>query len=322
MQLGKPKSFASLCGLGVLCVKFFSSHAKHTRNAKKSASVLRRSLGVTLLLVPFVAATIASGQAMQEPGDALDLSKHKLSLVYSDDFSKPEKIVYEQDLTGKLANGKTIRNSMPVANAIWVAEGRGGVEIRDGKLRVSPLPFDVTGKQIKDQPRSHMVVWNRRIFPANFLAEFEMNPSGSTNGLTIVFFCATGKNGEDIFEMSLPPREADYKNYHSGAIANYSDAYWSRNTEDEAATNRLRKNPGFALVAQGRSLTTGPTDRTHRVRILKFGGHIEIEIDARVVLKWDDTGAPLGAGRIGFRSMQGVSLITYDNFKVWKLSKK
>jgi hypothetical protein len=167
-----------------------------------------------------------------------------------------------------------------------------------------------------------MVVWNAKVFPGDFLAEFEMNPSGSTNGLTIVFFCATGKNGEDIFDLSLPPREADYKNYHSGAIANYSDAYWSRNTNDEASTNRLRKNPAFALVAQGRSLTTGSTDQTHRVRIFKFGGHIEIEIDGHVVLKWDDTGKPLGAGRIGFRSMQGVSMIKYDNFKVWKLAKK
>ncbi|MGH7784620.1 MAG: DUF1961 family protein, partial [Candidatus Binatia bacterium] len=111
-------------------------------------------------------------------------------------------------------------------------------------------------------------------------------------------------------------------NYHSGAIVNYSDAYWSRNTSGEAATNRLRKNPGFALVGEGDSLTLGPTNVTHHIRVLKSGGHIEIEINDRVVLKWDDTGTPLGPGRIGFRSMEGVSLITYDNFKVWKVSKK
>ena len=137
-----------------------------------------------------------------------------------------------------------------------------------------------------------------------------------------VCLITAGKNGEDIFDESLPLRNADYKNYHSGAIANYSDAYWSRNDADEAATNRLRKNPGFTLEAQGQSLTSGETDTTHRVRILKYGGHIEIEINGRVVLKWGDTGNPLGAGRIGFRSMEGVSLITYENFKVWKLSKK
>ena len=270
-----------------------------------------------------VAASVGFAQQMQEPDAALDLSTYKLSLVYSNDFSKPQEIASENNLVRTLANLKQVRTSIPDKRAVWIAEGHGGADIQGGKLIVSPFPLDMrTGDQIRSAPRSHMVVWNNTIFPADFLAEFEMNPSGSTNGLTIVFFCATGKNGEDIFDIDLPPRNADYKNYHSGAIANYSDAYWSRNTDDEASTNRLRKNPGFALVAQGRSLTTGSTVTTHHVRILKFGGHIEIEIDGRVVLKWDDTGAPLGAGRIGFRSMEGVSLITYDNFKVWRLSKK
>jgi hypothetical protein len=274
------------------------------------------------LLFASVAAPVVFSQQLQKPGPSIDLSKYSLSLVYSNDFNKPQKIVFEKDLTEKLASGQWIRTSMPDRNAVWIAEGRGGADIRGGKMRVSPLPFDISGRQMSSEPRSHMVVWNSKVFPADFLAEFEMNPTGSNNGLTIVFFCATGKNGEDIFDISLPPRNADYRNYHSGAIANYSDAYWSRNTEDEAATNRLRKNPGFVLEAQGPSLTIGVTDTTHSVRILKSGRHIEIEINGRVVLKWDDRGKPLGAGRIGFRSMAGVSLITYDNFRVWKISKK
>ena len=273
-------------------------------------------------LLTAVTYSAAFSQQMQEPGNALDLSKYKLDLIYSNDFSEPQEIVYEENLVRTLANLKQIRAAVPDKRAVWIAEGRGGVDFRDGKMRVSPLPFDASGKQIKTEPRSHMAVWNNTIFPPDILAQFEMNPNGSTNGLTIVFFCATGKNGEDIFDRSIPPREADYKNYHSGAIANYSDAYWSSNTDDEATTNRLRKNPGFTLEAQGRSLTTGPTDKTHQVRILKYGGHIEIEIDGRVVVNWDDLGTPLGAGRIGFRSMEGVSLVTYDSFKVWKLSKK
>jgi hypothetical protein len=295
----------------------FGSSLMRTQGLKK-----RSITAVCVCICSIVAASVVYTQQVQQPGEALDLSKYKLSPVYSNDFSKPQDVVFEENLVRTLANLKAVRVSVPDKRAAWIAEGRGGVEIRDGKLRVSPLPFDASGNQIKSEPRSHMVVWSSQIFPADFLAEFEMDPNGSTNGLTIVFFCATGKNGEDLFDTSLPVREADYKNYHSGAIANYSDAYWSRNTDDEASTNRLRKNPGFALVAQGRSLTTGSTEATHQIRILKFGGHIEIEIDRHVVLKWDDTGTPLGAGRIGFRSMEAVSLITYDNFKVWKLSRK
>ena len=293
------------------------SNLMRTRERKNKSAV-----SLWCFLFAAMAASSAFSQKMLESGEALELSKYNLSPVYSNDFSRPQNVVFEDSLIRTLANLKQVRASVPDTRAAWIAEGRGGVDIRNGKLRVSPLPFDASGNQIKSEPRSHMVVWSSQMFPADFLAEFEMNPSGSNNGLTIVFFSATGKNGEDLFDTSLPLREADYKNYHSGAIANYSDAYWSRNTDDEASTNRLRKNPGFALVAQGPSLTTGATDRMYRVRILKFGGHIEIEIDGHVVVKWDDTGTPLGAGRIGFRSMEGVSLITYDNFKVWKLSKK
>ena len=75
-------------------------------------------------------------------------------------------------------------------------------------------------------------------------------------------------------------------------------------------------------MAEGPSLTTGPTDVTHRVRVLKSGGHIEVEVNGRVVIKWDDTERPHGAGRIGLRSMEGVTMVAYDNFKVWQVTAK
>jgi hypothetical protein len=134
--------------------------------------------------------------------------------------------------------------------------------------------------------------------------------------------CATGKNGEDLFDPSLPPRRADYNAYHSGAIANYTDSYWSRNTEAESVSNRLRKNPGFRQVAEGPSLTTGPTHVRHRLRVLKVGPHIEVEVNGKVTIRWDDPEKPLGAGRIGLRSMEGVTIVSYDNFKVWQVAPK
>lgn len=284
----------------------------------------------SLLLVAMICvcgAAIAFSQDATVPQQAvsdspIDLSKYKPHSVYSNDFSKPQKIVFERDFTTQDSTGKLKRTAKPDPKAEWIAEGNGGVDVRDGKLRASPLKFDSKGEQIPSKDRSHLVIWNKHIFPADFLAEFDMSPNGSTNGLTIVFVCATSKNGGDIFDLALPPRQADYKTYHSGEIANYSDSYWSRNTEVESVSNRMRKNPGFTLVAEGKSLTTGATSVTHHVRMLKIGGHIEMEINGKVIFKWDDPEKPLGAGRIGFRSMEGVSLITYDNFKVWKVSAK
>lgn len=256
-------------------------------------------------------------------GAALDVSKYKLNPVYENDFSQWQKIVREEDFIAKLPGGEWRRTGHPAPDAEWIAEGEGGCIVRDGKLWVAPSEFNAAGqpKPVESYRRSHMVVWNRRVFPADFLLEFDMNPCGSTNGLTIVFFCATGKKGEDIFDLSLPPRRADYQTYHSGALANYSDAYWSRNNEEEKVSNRLRKNPGFVQIATGESLTTGPTDVTHHVRILKFGGHIEVEVNGKTVLQSDDL-HPLGAGRIGLRCMEGVTKVAYDNFKVWEIQKQ
>jgi Domain of unknown function (DUF1961) len=253
----------------------------------------------------------------------LDLSGYDLRPFYENDFSRPQNIVSEEDLIEQ-TGGVWRRKARPARDAEWVAEGWGGAEIRDGRLVVAPSPFDASGKPRPVEPsrRSHMVVWNHRIFPADFLLEFEMSPGGSTNGLTIVLFCGAGRNGEDIFDLSLPPRRAEYQAYHSGAVANYTDSYWSRNNETESISNRLRKNPGFKQVAEGPSLTTGPTDVTHRLRILKSGAHVEVEINGKVVIKWDDPERPYGPGRIGLRSMEGIKMVAYDNFKVWRLTAK
>jgi Domain of unknown function (DUF1961) len=253
----------------------------------------------------------------------LDLSGYDLRPFYENDFSQSQKIAREEDLIEQ-AGAVWRRKARPAPDAEWIAEGWGGAEVRNGKLLVAPSPFDASGRPrpVEVGRRSHMVIWNHRIFPADFMLEFEMSPYGSTNGLTIVLFCAAGQKGEDIFDLSLPPRRAEYQAYHSGAVANYTDSYWSRNNESESLSNRLRKNPGFKQVAEGPSRTTGPTDVTHRVRVLKSGGHIEVEVNGRVVIKWDDPERPHGAGRIGLRSMEGVTMVAYDNFKVWQLTAK
>ena len=306
-RVGPGTRIESLAGREVCCVKFWLM-----------VSLVISAAGIRII----AASTETIGRS--SPLRAIDLSNYQLQLVYSNDFSKPQKIVREEDLIEYSAGGAWRRKASPPRDAEWVAEGWGGAEIRDGKLRVAPSPFDDNGKPVAvdSGKRSHMVIWNSRDFPSDFLLQFEMSPCGSTNGLTIVLFCGRGADGKDLFDPSLPPRRAEYKNYHSGAIANYTDAYWSRNNEAEAVSNRLRKNPGFKEVASGPSRTTGATNVTHHVRILKSGGHIEIEINREVVVKWDDLEEPLGDGHIGFRSMEGVTMVAYDNLKVWQLAPK
>ncbi len=254
----------------------------------------------------------------------IDLTRYNLKPIYENDLSQPQTVAREEDLIERLPSGAYRRKALPATNAEWIAEGWGGCVVRAGKLWVAPSEFDASGepKAVEYSQRSHMVIWNQRMFPANFLLAFDMSPCGSTNGLTIVLFSATGNGGQDLFDLSLPPRRGVYAAYHSGAIANYTDAYWSRNNEVERTSNRFRKNPGFNEVAAGHSLTAESSDQTYHVRILKFGGHIEVEIDGNVVLAWEDSDKPHGAGRIGLRSMAGVTKIVYDNFRVWELTSR
>jgi len=279
-------------------------------------------LRLVVFLIGFLCFT-GPGRTFTTQTASLNLSTYDLRPFYENGFSKSQKITREEDLI-ELAGSVWRRKARPANDAEWIAEGWGGAEVRDGKLFVSASTLDASGRSrpVESERRSHMVVWNRRIFPSDFLLEIEMNPCGSSSGLTIVFFAAAGVNGEDIFDLALPPRRADYQAYHSGALATYSDSYWSRNTEAESISNRLRKNPGFKQVAEGPSMTTGATDVTHHLRILKIGAHIEVEIDGRIVIKWDDPDRPLGAGRIGLRSMEGVTMVAYDNFKVWQVTPK
>ena len=269
------------------------------------------------------AARTATTQTAAGVAAPLDLSGYDMRPFYENDFSRPQKIAREEDLIEQVGTVWR-RKASPAPDAEWIAEGWGGAEVRDGRLLVAPSPFDSAGRPRPVEPgrSSHMVIWNHHVFPSDFLLEFEMSPRGSTNGLTIVLFCAASRNGEDIFDLSLPPRRAEYQAYHSGALANYTDSYWSRNNETESPSNRLRKNPGFKQVAEGPSLTIGPTDVTHRLRILKSGAHIEVEVNGKVVINWDDLERPHGAGRIGLRSMEGVTMVAYDNFKVWQVTAK
>ena len=171
-----------------------------------------------------------------------------------------------------------------------------------------------------------MVVWNKNRFPADVMFEFTVNHHGSDNGLTLVFFAADGVEGQDIFDLELPPRYGVYRNYNKGRLRNYTVSYWSRNkkpslmAKGEQYTNRIRKNPGANILATDDSLTDKCKDCDFKIRILKVAGNISVEIDGVVANHVIDPDAPHGGGYIGLRSMEGVDTVSYDDFKVWSVT--
>jgi hypothetical protein len=168
-----------------------------------------------------------------------------------------------------------------------------------------------------------MVVWSRKVLPENFLVEFTVNHCGSDNGLTLLFLCATGLQGEDIFDERMPLRKAQYPKYHSDRLRNYTVSYWSRNENPpfEAVSNRVRRNPGMLIIGSGHSQTDQSSNMDYHIRILKFGGRLDVEVNGKTIVRAMDPN-PLGKGRLGFRSMEGIHEVTYDDLAVWELFAK
>ena len=103
----------------------------------------------------------------------------------------------------------------------WVLEGPGRVTIEDGWMHMrSTRPDAARGVN------GHIVHWCPLDFPANFVAEWEVQIL-SEWGLNIVFFAAHGEQGEDIFAPNLPPRDGTFVNYTKGAIKSYHISYYA-----------------------------------------------------------------------------------------------
>jgi hypothetical protein len=146
-------------------------------------------------------------------------------------------------------------------------------------------------------------------------------------GLTIVFFAAKGQNGEDIFDPSLPKRDGTFSHYIRGAVKSYHISYFA-NTPGflGRATSNLRKNNKFHLLASGPVAVRPGSQQIHRVRLIKDGAHIQLQLDGKVSIDFTDPGGSrygpvYGGGKIGLRQMQWT-VARYRNFRVWELPPK
>ena len=139
------------------------------------------------------------------------------------------------------------------------------------------------------------------------------------------FLSALGKNGKDIFSETLPKRHGIYPEYHSGAINALHLSYYRRKYASERVFNtcNLRKSAGFHLVAQGADPIPAVKDaiRPYKLKVIKYGEHIELFIDDLSVLVWNDDGKKYGPvlkqGKVGFRQMAPMRG-QYSNFKVYE----
>lgn len=173
--------------------------------------------------------------------------------------------------------------------------------------------------------KSNFVFWCPDDFPDNIAITWDFWPIREP-GLCILFFSATGMQGEDLFDGRLAARTGIYDEYHHGDIHAYHVSYFRRKQKEERIfhTCNLRKSYGFHLVAQGADPLPSVPDAEgpYHMKLFKCGGNILFAINDLTIFQWNDDGAAygaaLGGGKIGFRQMAPL-IAEYANLQVFKL---
>jgi hypothetical protein len=231
-------------------------------------------------------AGLSPGEGLTDEGviefdTTVDLDKVRGELLYSCDFDS------EEDLEG------------------WVMEGPGEAETRNGRLFMYP-----------GEPR-HIVYWCPEDFPGDVLIEYDFYPANET-GLCIIFFCASGSEGRDLFDPTLEERVGNFGNYVRGDIECYHASYY-RNGGAVTGVCNLRKDPGMPLLGVGIDPIPPVPGGPHHIAVWKEGERIRLIIDGQLVIDALDSdvfGPPHGAGKMGWRHMTPMRAY-YDNLKVW-----
>lgn len=239
----------------------------------------------------------------------INLGGRRLTLLYEADFTKPLAVINEGDL---FRGPKRI--GLP-QGADWVLEGAGKAWTQDGRLHI---------KHATDADST--VLWNTQRFPADFLLEFAFAPSDPQQGLTIIFFAATGLDGGGVFDLDQRRRDGEFPNYHSSSLRCYHISYWATAPDGVGfrGTSNLRKNPGHRLVAIGDDHIAGAGAGPHKVRLCKIGGKIQLETNGKLSVVWEDDGKTLGAvlggGYIALRQMRHTRSASYTHFKLFAIT--
>lgn len=201
-------------------------------------------------------------------------------------------------------------------------EGEASISFPNGRLRMENLRDPAEGQ------RSNFVFWCPEDFPPDVAISWDFWPLREP-GLCILFFAATGRQGEDLFDPRLAPRTGEYKQYHHGDINALHVSYFRRRWPEERAfhTCNLRKSYGFHMVAQGADPlpSVEDADSPYRIGLVKCGPEVAFYINDLPIFHWCDGGQTygplLGGGKIGFRQMAPL-IGEYANLQVQGVERK
>lgn len=209
----------------------------------------------------------------------------------------------------------------PLASETDVAafrlEGHAAVTFPRGRMRL-----ENTQERDKEAGvHGNFVFWCDRDFPDNIAVSWDFRPL-TDGGLAMFWVAVTGRNGEDLFDPALAPRDGHYPQYCHGDINALHGSYYRRVPSVTAfRTCNLRKSRGLHLVCQGGDPIPDAKYATepYRIEVVKAGPAYRFSINDLVVYHWTDPGTDygpvLGGGKIGFRQMAGL-IAEYADLRV------
>lgn len=212
--------------------------------------------------------------------------------------------------------------SSPDSVGEFLLEGKALTSFPNGCLRLENVESAELGQ------KANYVLWCKKEFPADMLLEIDFKPVREP-GLAMLFFSASGRSGQDLFDPSLAPRTGEYVQYHHGDINAFHLSFFRRKEKDERSfhTCNLRKSYGFYLVAQGADPIPDADDADgfYTLSLLKQGADVRFAINGLEVLTFHDDGAQygplLGGGRIGLRQLAPM-IGEYANLRVYEAKRE
>ena len=212
--------------------------------------------------------------------------------------------------------------SSPESVGEFLLEGKALMSFPNGCLRLENAESAELGQ------KANYVLWCKKEFPADMLLEIDFKPVREP-GLAMLFFSASGRSGQDLFDPSLAPRTGEYVQYHHGDINAFHLSFFRRKEKDERSfhTCNLRKSYGFYLVAQGADPIPDADDADgfYTLSLLKQGADVRFAINGLEVLTFHDDGAQygplLGGGRIGLRQLAPM-IGEYANLRVYEAKRE
>lgn len=160
----------------------------------------------------------------------------------------------------------------------------------------------------------HIVLWNKQTVPDSYIVEFDLQHQ-SPMGLFILFFSATGLEGESIFSPQLAKRNGVFSQYTRGDLTSY---HISTYTPHRARTNLRKNNKGGKLLKSKPDLAALAPQKNYKYRLIKWQNRFQLYLNDQLQMDYQDNDNALEGGHIGLRLMASARA-QVSQFKLYKL---